>query len=209
MNESSEPRDTLDMTDQRWNRDGFWDVCKTFEQIMAGGKLHQYLRILVKAGILDIQHADDADLMNKFLSRPDLHRVAREAWETQAVLVSVQSGVNVHNLAYHVHGVIEDRLLNEEATCKAVEHFKIEDPSTEDVQRKIGKARLPIKSLDLRSPYNLEQQGYSRVGHLLGLSKNDLLEIEGVGEKTADAILEALHELFTENSRAVSLVKRV
>lgn len=207
MNGSSEPRDMLDMTDQRWRADGFWDVCKTFEQIMSSGKLHQYLRILVKAGVLDIEYENDTDLMSKFLSSPDLHKVARDAWETQQVLVSVQSGVNVHNLSYHVHSVIKDHLSDEEATRKAIEHFRIEDPSSEIARTIINAAKLPIKALNLRSPYNLEQHGYLRVGNLLGLDKKDLLEIEGVGEKTAQAILDALHELFTPNSRAVSLVK--
>lgn len=196
------------MTDQRWRGDGFWDVCKTFEQIMSGGKLHQYLRILVKADILNIEYEDENDLMNKFLSNPDLHKIAHDAWENQQVLVSVRSGVNVHNLANHVHEVIKNHLADQEAEKKAIEHFAIADPSSERAKAIIAKAKMPIYSLNLRSPYTIEQRGFARAGQLLGLSKKDLVAIDGVGEKTAQAILDGLRQLFTENSRAVALVKR-
>ena len=175
---------------------------------MASGKLHQYLRILVKRGIVDVVYEDDADLMSTFLSRPDLQKIARQAWETQKVLVTAESGVDVHMLAKHIHWTIKNHLSEEEATRKAIEYFRIEDPSTEDAQIKIYKARASIESLRLRSPWNLERHGYSRVSDLLGISKKDLLEIDGVGEKSADAILAAMYELFTENSRAISQVKR-
>lgn len=161
------------------------EYCRTFEQVLASKKLHQYLRILARKGVLDIDTSDDDRMMDAFLADASLQQVAEDAWERQPVLVTVASGTNVHNLAYHIRQLL-------------VQHLFSASPGN------VGVRDMPNWPTQLKKA--LRRSGYTHMHQLIGKSVAELEEISEIGPVFAARIFQDVQDMHARANagRAIS-----
>ncbi|MFA5272644.1 MAG: helix-hairpin-helix domain-containing protein [Candidatus Peribacter sp.] len=171
-------RDSLNLIPESAEPD---DTCRTFEEVLASKKLHQYLKILRKAGVLNVDFTNDDDLMEKFLANPQLQTEAEKAWGHQPILTMPASRLTISTgLAYHIRSLLQTYLLAHDPFL-----IPIRDLVTINGQGKLLKWPWQICSA-------LTEAGYVQLKDLEGLHKRDLMDIPGIGETYALRILEDL-----------------
>ncbi len=169
----STKRELLDLSERfTKGRNPKDDVCRTFEDVLISGKLHQYLRILHKAGIIDFDYPDDDELIRRFLEDAQVQKAAEEAWETQPVIVTVASrGSYPGGMIHHMREMMQNYLSRQ-------------NPLFTDIVTMGRRFRWPSSITDA-----LGNAGYVQAQDLQGSTETDLLQISGIGKVSAKKIV--------------------